>query len=233
MFIGSFVATPWQSNCYLVGPKENGPCVVIDPGIGSWTTLQKATDEYQLEPVAVILTHGHIDHVGDAHLVAEHFDCEVWLHPADQEMLVRPMTGLSADLVGFVKELVGDLELPKPKKLKNLVNNQDLSIAGVNFSIREAPGHTEGSCLLLSGEGSENGPVFTGDVIFAGSIGRMDMPGGSMRKMGETLTQVIPELSDDLVLLPGHGSTTTMGKERSTNPYLQPQMLAQLMEEDV
>lgn len=200
--------------------------------------LQKVVEEHGFDPQAVVLTHGHIDHAGDAHLVSDHFDCEVWLHQADHDMLVRPLLGLSADSASFVGQLLGgvdsdDVTLPKPAKLRSISDKQQLKLAGIDFSIQHAPGHTEGSCLLLSSEGSETGPVFTGDVIFAGSIGRTDFPCGSARKMGQTLSGALEVLSDELVLLPGHGASTMMGVERQNNPYLQPAMLAQLLGEDV
>ena len=234
MFIGSFVATPWASNCYIVAPKSAASCIIIDPGITSYQTLSQVVREHDFDPVAILCTHGHIDHAGDAAKAGEEFDCEVWIHPADEEMLTRPMAGLSAQMAPLLGQVLGDsLEMAPPRRVRHFADSMTLTIADISIGIKLAPGHTPGSCLLLSSMGTERGPVFSGDVLFAGAIGRMDMPGGNQRQMAHTLTEVVGSLADDLTVLPGHGQGTTIGHERRTNPYLTPEVISQLMEDNL
>lgn len=232
MLITSFVAGPWQSNCYLVAAAEPGPCVVLDAGIGAAAGVQQVCEQHGWTPVGVLGSHGHIDHVGDAAPVAAHFAVPVWLHPADQVLLTRPGAGLSGQGVEWVAQLLGGEDtLPAPDRVNDLVDGDCFDLAGLRFQVAAAPGHTRGSCLLHVSH-DDQVVTFTGDVVFAGSIGRMDLPGGSASDMARTLSEVVLALPDDRVLLPGHGPRTTMGAERASNPYLQPRALASLMEED-
>lgn len=219
MFIAPIIVSPWAANCYLVGLDSGPECVVIDPGISGAPAIEKALADHGRTPVAIIGTHGHLDHVGDAATLATRFGVPVYLHPADRPMLTRPAEGLGAAAVPLIISLLGSEELPEPPDVIDLVDAVPLTLAGVTFVPAHAPGHTAGSTLLRVADADV---VFTGDVLFAGAIGRMDLPGGSPSAMKNTIRCVLPEIPVSATLYPGHGAATTMADERATNPYLQP-----------
>lgn len=226
MFIASFPAGAWQANCYVVAAREGGPCVIIDPGMGAAGTVARLVDEHHLEPRAVLATHGHIDHVADAAAVADRYEVAVHIHADDEILLTDPAAGVGADMMAAVRGIVPE-RLTRPQRVEHLVDGQRLDAADLTFSVRHAPGHRPG-CVLLGTPHPEVGEVvFSGDVIFAGSIGRTDLPGGSMPVMIRTLREVVLGLDDGVALLPGHGPQTTMRTERAHNPYLRPSFLEQ------
>lgn len=230
VLIASFPAGPFQANCYLVAPGEGARCVVIDPGMEAAPGVRQALAQYRLDVAGVIATHGHVDHVHSAASIADEHDVPVWIHPADREMLRNPLVGVSAQMGQMLVDRYGTTDLVPPRHVRDLVDGQAVELAGMSFGVSHAPGHTPGCALL--GLDAEQGPLtFSGDVLFAGSIGRTDLPGGSMASMVRTLRDVVLGLEDDRTILPGHGPTTTMARERATNPYLQPATLARLVDE--
>jgi len=230
MLIAGFPAGPWGTNCYLVATRPGGPCVVIDPGMnaaeGGSASVEQVVREHGLRPQAVLLTHGHVDHVWCAAPVAQRYGIPVWIHPADRHLLTDPLAGLSAAAAG----LLGDHVFVEPPDLRELADRDALDLAELTFSVDHMPGHTAGSVTLrlpydqgIPSEDRETGIpelLFSGDVLFAGSIGRTDLPGGDHATMLTTLaTRVLP-LDDRIVVLPGHGAQTTIGRERGSNPFL-------------
>lgn len=224
MFLASFPAGPWQANCYLFGLAD-GHVVVVDPGVESAATVERAVEENGLTVDAVLLTHGHIDHVAEAARVADHFGVPAWLHAADRELLADPSSG-RPQMQQMIAQLGVDVR--EPKDLRLVEGGETITAAGAEFRVVHAPGHRPG-CVLFrvalptpppdTPEVAELIP--TGDVVFAGSIGRTDLPGGDDATMRTTLRDVVLPLPDGAALLPGHGPTTTMAHERTTNPYLQ------------
>ena len=223
---------PWQANCYVVatGPGRRdlpADCVVIDPGMGALAVVADVCDRHHLRVAGVIATHGHLDHIADATAVADAAGVAVHIHPDDEHLLTRPLEGLSVDLADMVRGLGAD-RLPAPRRVEYLEDGVTLEAAGVRFGLLHAPGHTPGCTLLvldgvlLGDAGEPSRLVFTGDVLFAGSIGRMDLPGGDPAAMRHTLDTVVRALPASAYLLPGHGPATTMAAERATNPYLSP-----------
>lgn len=223
MLIEAHPVSPWQANCYLVSadvaPSEGpSPCLVIDPGIMSFDVISEALKRRRWTPAAVVLTHGHLDHVGDAHLVAAAWGIPVYCPAADQDMLTRPSLGLGESFTGIIEQFLGADALPAPAEVRGL--DESFELAGLTIRPFAAPGHTRGS-TLLEVSGTTRTVVFTGDVLFAGTIGRTDLPGGNMAEMRGTLRRIRDSFPGDVELLPGHGPATTLAAEASGNPYLQ------------
>jgi len=213
VFVRGFPAAAFATNCWVVAPAEGEECVVVDPGIGVEDQLDAVLREHRLKPVAVLLTHGHLDHTFSVTPVCGARDIPAWIHPGDRELLADPVKGLSAESRTMFG---GRLEWTEPSDVKLLDAAEPLSLAGLTFQVDFAPGHTPGSVVFESGK-----TLFSGDVLFAGSIGRTDLPGGSWDQMQESLTRVILPRSDEIVVHTGHGPSTTIGRERLVNPFLQ------------
>jgi hydroxyacylglutathione hydrolase len=213
VFVRGFPAAAFGTNCWVVAPAEGEQCVVVDPGIGVEAELELLLGEYRLQPVAVLLTHGHLDHTFSVTPVCGAKDIPAWIHPGDRELLADPVKGLSAESRTMFG---GRLEWTEPSDVRLLDPAEPLSLAGLEITVDFAPGHTPGSVVFETGS-----TLFSGDVLFAGSIGRTDLPGGSWEQMQESLTRVILPRDDELVVHCGHGPSTTIGRERATNPFLQ------------
>lgn len=221
MLIAGFPAGAWGTNCYLVAPAAGEECVIIDPGHQATQGVEDAVRKHRLKPVAVILTHGHIDHVASVVPVCGAHDVPAWIHPADRYMMSDPEKALGRS-IGM--PLMGELTVGEPDDVHELADGVELTLAGLEFAVAHAPGHTKGSVTFGMPEavgGADIPPVlFSGDLLFAGSIGRTDLPGGDHAEMIESLGRVCLPLDDSTVVLSGHGPRTTIGHERSTNPYL-------------
>ncbi len=216
MLVTGFPADVFGTNCYLVATGDGEPCVVIDPGIGVLDQLDALLTEHRLTPAAVLLTHGHLDHTFSVAPVCGARGISAYLHPDDLEMLADPAKGLSMSLDQLFG---GRMEYAEPETVETLTDGQHLEIAGLELMINHAPGHTGGS-VMFHGRDGDDLLCFSGDVLFAGSIGRTDLPGGSMDAMWASLRDKVLTLPDETVVLPGHGPSTTIGRERATNPYL-------------
>ncbi len=219
--MASFPADAFGTNCYVVATGPGEQCVVVDPGIGVIDRLDAVLAEHRLHPAAVLLTHGHLDHTFSVAPVCGARGVTAYVHPEDRELLADPAKGLSMDLRGLFG---GRLPYSEPDDVAELTDGATLSLAGLEITVDHAPGHTGGSVLFrLPGEGSQweaEQVCLSGDVLFAGSIGRTDLWGGSMPRMLTSLRDKILPLADDTVVLPGHGPATTIGRERASNPYL-------------
>ncbi|MEH1013417.1 MBL fold metallo-hydrolase [Micromonospora sp. CPCC 206060] len=221
MLVAGFPADAFGTNCYVVATGPGEQCVVVDPGIGVLDRLDDLLAEHRLHPAAVLLTHGHLDHTFSVAPVCGARGITAYVHPGDREMLADPTKALSSDLTQLFG---GRLRYTAPDDVAELTDGATLSLAGLEISVDHAPGHTGGSVLFrLPGAGSPweaDQVCLSGDVLFAGSIGRTDLPGGSMPAMWTSLREKILPLADDTVVLPGHGPLTTIGRERTRNPYL-------------
>lgn len=238
MFLASFPAGPFQTNCYLIAPAEGADVVVIDPGMTAAETVIEWADAAGVGVAGVLLTHGHIDHVASAADVADHYGVTAWIHEAERELLddAGPILPSSMDMARELR-----VKVREPQRLEWLTDGQEVAVGGLTFRVHHAPGHRPGCVMLSVGAPRPNGGaaseatdggqpaastlLFTGDVLFAGSIGRTDLPGGEPKTMLATLQNVVLGLPDEWVVLPGHGPETTIGRERATNPYLQPSFL--------
>jgi hydroxyacylglutathione hydrolase len=215
VLVTGFPAGAFAANCYLVAPAAGEECVIIDPGQDAQRGIEELLDRYRLKPIAVLLTHGHIDHMWSVAPVCGAKGIPAYVHPDDREMLADPAKGL--DLLAK-QQFLGGLTFAEPDDVRLLSDGQAVPLAGLDFTIGHTPGHTPGSVTFRSGA-DDLDALFTGDLLFAGSIGRTDLPGGDhvtmLRSLARTLT-----LPDATVVLPGHGPTTTIGDERGTNPFL-------------
>ena len=222
MLVRGFPAQAFDTNCWVVAPTAGADCVVIDPGIGVEDELDAVLREHDLRPVAVLLTHGHLDHTFSVTPVCGAKGIPAWIHPGDRDLLRDPMLGLGA---GSAQLFGGRLEWTEPSDVALLDPTVPLELAGLVFTTGFAPGHTPGSVTFRlpagDSEGAVGAPVmFAGDLLFRGSIGRTDLPGGSWEQMQHSLARTL-ELPDDTVVHCGHGPSTTIGGERAVNPFLQ------------
>ncbi|MEV0588954.1 MBL fold metallo-hydrolase [Nonomuraea sp. NPDC050310] len=210
MLIAGFPAGAFQTNCYVVAPGAGEECVIVDPGQDAVDGVEELLREHRLKPVAVVLTHGHLDHVWSVGPVCGARDIPAWIHPDDREMLSDPAKGIGMPIFG-------DLKLSEPDDVRTLADGAVLELAGLELLVDHTPGHTRGSVSFrMPGEQI----MFSGDLLFAGSIGRTDLPGGDYPTILRSLAAKVLPLPDETVVLPGHGPQTTVGTERATNPYL-------------
>lgn len=218
MLVVGFPAAAFDTNCYVVAPAPGEECVVVDPGVEVGPRLDEILRERRLRPVAVLLTHGHIDHTFSVAPVCGARGIPAYIHPADRELLADPAKGFSP----AVHQLFGGrLQWTEPDDVAELGDGVPLTLAGLQLTVDHAPGHTPGSVMFrLPGSGEPQEVCFSGDVLFAGSIGRTDLPGGDHPTMLRSLASKVLSLADDTVVLPGHGPQTTIGRERATNPFL-------------
>jgi glyoxylase-like metal-dependent hydrolase (beta-lactamase superfamily II) len=217
-----FPAGPWGTNCYVVAPAAGEQCVIVDPGKDAGTGIEDAVREHGLAPVAVLLTHGHLDHVWSVVPVCGARGIPAYLHPDDRGMLTDPLASLSRESrEGMAAMTGGLLPVGEPDDLRPLTDGLVLQLAGLELVVEHAPGHTRGSVMFRrAGESGVPPLLLSGDVLFEGSIGRTDLPGGDHAAMLRSLSAKVLPLDDDTVVLPGHGDTTTIGQERRSNPYL-------------
>jgi hydroxyacylglutathione hydrolase len=212
VLVVGFPAGPWETNCWVVAPARGEQCVVIDPGYDAEGPLDDVLSEHGLAPVAVLLTHGHVDHLWSVVPVCGAKNVPALIHPADRALMTDPFAGLG---IPAGTPIFGRLEWSEPDDVRELVDGEVLSLAGLDLRVDTVPGHTRGSVTF-----GADGEFFSGDLLFAGSIGRTDLPGGSFEQIQESLARVPLALPDETVVRPGHGPDTTIGRERATNPFL-------------
>lgn len=225
VLIAGFPAGPWGTNCYVAATGPGTECVVIDPGKDAAKGIEEIVREQRLKPVAVLLTHGHVDHMWSVTPVSRTYDSTAWIHPNDRHLLADPLQGISPEsaqmLLGMPQ---GTYDFVEPDDVRELADGQAIDLAGMSFLIDHTPGHTEGSVTFRTpypDHAEVSDVMFSGDLLFAGSIGRTDLPGGDHATMLQSLTTKVLPLADDIVVLPGHGEQTSIGRERATNPFLQ------------
>ena len=206
MILQGFPVGPVGANCYIFGDDAAREVFVIDPGDEPDRILQ-ALRQLGARPVALVNTHGHFDHIQGVEAVRRETGAPFWIHEAEAEILTHGPAR--------AKMLFG-LDLPpSPAPDRWLVEGDRLRVGGLTLTVRHTPGHSPGGVCLLG-----DGLVFTGDTLFAGSIGRADLPGADMATLLASIARVLLPLPDETVCYPGHGPVTTIGEERRTNPFL-------------
>jgi hydroxyacylglutathione hydrolase len=224
----AFPAAAFGTNCYVLAPAEGEECLVVDPGIGVEETVREVLVQHRLRPAAVLLTHGHLDHVYAVTPVCGG-DTAAYIHSDDRYRLDDPLGTVNPAMLAMMEQQFGRRATwSEPAKVVEVDDRQVLELAGLSVEVLHAPGHTEGSVMFgleqvpdgVGEQVSVDRTMVTGDVLFAGSIGRTDLPGGDPAAMQRSLRDVVLPLADSTLVLPGHGPATTVERERATNPYL-------------
>lgn len=204
-----------ETNCYVIAEDTGGPCVVVDApaDLEGIAALLAAHDLY---PEALLVTHAHIDHAGGAAAVADRWTVNAYLHPDDDWLAADPLAQLRSLFGGLIPEWL-DGSFEPPASWEVLADGAILNLAGVGFEVLHTPGHTPGHCCFHV---ASEGILFSGDQLFAGSIGRTDLPGGDYGQLMRSMATRVMTLDDATAVLPGHGPATTIARERLTNPFL-------------
>ena len=212
MFIRRLELWLAATNTYVVAREAGGPAVVIDAPPDCLDPLTGLMAAHDLIPTALLLTHGHVDHLGGAGSFTARTGVTAYLHPEDDYLARRPEDQLRI-LMGTVPP--GDYR--PPENYRDLSDGLSLDLAGLRLEVLATPGHTPGHCCFYL---SEEAILFSGDQLFAGSIGRTDLPGGDYETLMTSMKEKVLPLDDGVTVMPGHGSSTTVGRERRTNPFL-------------
>jgi hydroxyacylglutathione hydrolase len=211
MLIAEFPAGSFQTNCYLLATGPGSEALVVDPGQDALPGIEDLCARHHLKPVAALLTHGHLDHMWTVAPLAGAHDIPAYVHPADRHLLTDPLAALGPGL----DAVFGTLRFEEPDDVRELADGQAIELAGLRLVVDHTPGHTPGHVTFRA-----PGTLLAGDLVFAGSIGRVDLPGGSEAQMFDSLANRFLTLPDETEVLPGHCPRTTVGRERATNPFL-------------
>lgn len=216
MLITGFPAGLLQCNCYVLAERPGADAIIVDPGQRAMGQLREILDKNRLTPSAVLITHGHIDHMWSAQKVSDTFGCPTYIHPEDRFMLKDPIYGLGPR----VAQVFAGAFFREPKQVVELDRDGDkIDLGGISVNVDHTPGHTRGSvCFRVL---ADKDLVFTGDTLFERSIGRTDLFGGSGRDLLRSIANKLLVLDDKTVVLPGHGNSTTIGAERRYNPFIE------------
>jgi len=222
VLVTGFPAGAFAANCYVIAPGDGAECVIVDPGQDALDGIDQIVATHRLKPVAAILTHGHLDHMWSVAPLCGARDIPAYIHPDDRVLLSDPARGLP---LGADQQLFGGLTFTEPDDVRELTDGLTLTLAGLDFVVDHAPGHTPGSVTFRLPPGIADiedpaGTLLSGDLLFAGSIGRTDLPGGDYQAILDSLTRVCLPLPDETIVLSGHGPATTIGAERQGNPFL-------------
>lgn len=227
MLIDRVIAPYFETNCWILAVGTGNECIIVDPGMAKpnlVNEIEQKVSELKLKPVAVFITHGHLDHTFSVLPLTKQVPMRTFVTGDDRFLLTDPMGAL--DRGGVSEQFLKAFGVEKFKEPDEIVELEDFStfeVAGMKITSIFAPGHTKGSVIFTVYDKQ----LISGDVLFAGSIGRTDLPTGSASQMRKTLRDRILTLPDSLNVLPGHGGQTTIGTERVRNPYLQDDFLDQ------
>lgn len=207
MLLSTVVVTEFMTNCFIVGDDATKEAIVIDPG-GEAGRIVQEIKKLGVEVNAIVNTHAHVDHIGALKEIKDTFGAEIMLH--NLELPILQTASRMGRLFGVSIE-----QPPEPDRF--LADGDQVSCGDITLTVIETPGHSPGGISLVTSDGRY---CFAGDTLFAGSIGRTDLPGGDYHTLIQSIkTRLIP-LGDDVKVLPGHGPATTIGTERRYNPFL-------------
>ncbi len=232
-----------DANCYIVAPAPQSPAIIIDPGLGTVDAVAEVVEHHDLQVRAVIASHGHLDHIYDAPQMCARFNVPLWIHHADRHLLTDPWAGVDGDLRRMLEPAFAGKAWLEPDRVQEITDGVSsvgaLMGVGLDVVFRHAPGHTGGSILIdVAGAPGEHSTlltspqddlsnfvqcsrtVFTGDVLFAGTIGRTDFPVSSPEAMATSLEMIRTELVADSAILSGHGPASILEREFAANPWL-------------
>ena len=202
MQIDSFRGGPFETNCFLISTAQGGVLIDAPEGCHEWLQQRNARVS------TVLLTHGHFDHVADAAKIQAAHGCRVGYHRDGITMLTEP---------GFFRRIGFPFDIEQVKADFLIDETDSLQVDGIDFKVLHVPGHCPGSlCFFLKADRV----IFAGDVLFAGGVGRWDLPGGDQRLLLSGIVDKLLPLGDDVRVQPGHGPSITIGRERATNPFL-------------
>ncbi len=208
MIVEMLTVGPFQENCFIVGDEESGTGALIDPGDEA-ARIALAVEQTGLEIGQIIVTHAHIDHVGAITPLAEEYACPVLMHE-EAEAMLKKLVPQQAIMMGMRFGKV-------PKVDRYVADDEVLEVGALRLRSLYTPGHAPGHLAFLI---EDEGVVFSGDALFAGSVGRVDLTGGSMEVLMRSISEKLLPLPDATRVLSGHGPETTVGRERMTNPFL-------------
>jgi hydroxyacylglutathione hydrolase len=208
MILEMLTVSPFQENCYIIGDEESGVGAVVDPGDEA-ARIALAVEQTDLDVASIIITHAHIDHFGAVAALVDEYACPVLMHAEAEPMLAQlptqaMMMGLKFGKVPAVDHYIGDEEV--------------LEVGDLKLRALYTPGHAPGHLAFYI---EDEGLVLSGDALFAGSVGRADLPGGSMEVLMRSIEERLLTLPDETRVFPGHGPQTEIGNERTSNPFLQ------------
>lgn len=216
MFVAGFAAGPWGTNCWVLSPGPGQECLVVDPGMDSLPRLQQILSEQRLRPIAVLLTHGHMDHMWSVTPCADGYGIPAYVHSADRRLLANPELGVSAQAAQMIEALGG--QFVEPAEVVEIEADLQLELAGMRLLAQSAPGHTPGSVAFTVLDGAPR--MFSGDLLFRGSVGRTDLPGGDPAAMAVSLERVVGGADAATIVHCGHGPDTDIATELAENPFL-------------
>ncbi|GAB3281623.1 MBL fold metallo-hydrolase [Kineosporia babensis] len=228
MLVLGFPSEVFGTNCYILAPAAGEECVIVDPGVAVLEQLSEVLREYRLKPASVLVTHGHIDHVFSVTPVCGAHGVALSVHGDDRYRLRDPLSSLPEAFGDMLRQQYGKTGWKEPDDIRTIADGERLSLAGLDLGVVHAPGHTEGSVMFsldglpegMAAEAGLTSTMLSGDVLFAGSVGRTDLPGGDPEAMNRSLRERVLPLDDATLVLPGHGGPTTIGRERRDNEFL-------------
>jgi len=205
MILETTVVGPFEVNCYIIASENKSPAIIIDPGEGE-DKIKQVLSKYKLKPAFIINTHGHIDHIG----CDDKFGVPVYIHHQDLRLLRDPRLNLSSLLTS---------SFSVKSEIRTLEDKENVELGQIQLEVMHVPGHTPGGIALLMKK-PQNNILFTGDTLFYQGIGRTDFPGADGQLLIKSIKEKMFNLSDDTVIYPGHGPSSTIGEEKRKNPFL-------------
>jgi glyoxylase-like metal-dependent hydrolase (beta-lactamase superfamily II) len=213
MLVTGFPAQMYATNCWVLATGEGSECIVIDPGMPDVSMeLADLLSKHRLKPVATLVTHGHLDHTFSVVPVCDGYGIPAYIHSEDRNLLHDPTAAITPEF----RRMLDGMSFSEPREVRELKSGEEFELVGLKIKAIHSPGHTRGSLMFLV----DGQTLLSGDVLFAGSVGRTDLPTGSSADMQKTLSKKVLTLDDEIRVLPGHGPETKIGYERKNNPYL-------------